>query len=313
MNVWIGCRKFEFVYYAIAMFTLSLNNCAAQSQSLSFVASPQTSDFLVDLESIDWIHGSENCESLVSNPDYQEWQLIQYQPQSYLFRQNKCSHYEGPFVYLFLGEEKGLLIDSGATIGGGLRLVELIRGITELPILLVHTHGHSDHRLGDEAFRSQEGITVIGVGSSMVQSYFGFTNWPNEHVAIDLGSREIEVLPIPGHSDDDLAFYDAQSKIVITGDTVYPGRLYVSDWLEYSRSIARLADWLSQKPVSFVMGTHIEMSSTPNLDYPIGATYQPDEHRLPLSLSDIHVLRDKLEALESPERVPLGSFIVWPN
>lgn len=311
--MWLGDRVFRFIHYALAIFVLSLSHCATQSQSLSFVESPLASDILVDLESIDWIHGSENCVSLVNDSNYQEWQQIQYQPQSFIFRQNKCSHYEGPFVYLFIGQEKGLLIDSGATIEGGFSLVELIRDITDLPILLAHSHGHSDHRLGDDAFRNQEAMSVLDVGSSAVQNYFGFSNWPNEPSSIDLGDREIELLPIPGHSDDDLAFYDAQSKVVVTGDTLYPGRLYVSDWLEYRKSIIRLAEWVSQKSVSFIMGTHIEMSATPNLDYPIGTTYQPNEHRLPLRVADIYILQEEMEALESPERAPLGSFIIWPN
>lgn len=309
----IAYRKFGLLHCTLAIFILSLSHCATQSQSLSFIESPLSSDVLVDLETIDWIHGSENCESLANDSNYQEWQQVQYQPQSFVFRQNKCSHYEGPFVYLFVGQERGLLIDSGATIEGGFRLVELIRDITDLPILLAHTHGHSDHRLGDDAFRNQDAMSVIDVGSSAVQKYFGFSNWPNEPSFIDLGGREIELLPIPGHSDDDLAFYDAQSKIVVTGDTLYPGRLYVSDWLEYRKSIIRLADWVSQKSVSFVMGTHIEMSATANVDYPIGTTYQPDEHGLPLGVADIYLLREKMEALESPERAPLGSFIIWPN
>lgn len=120
-------------------------------------------------------------------------------------------------------------------------------------------------------------------------------------------------MPIPGHNDDDIAFYDSQSNIAVTGDTLYPGRLYVSDWQEFRRSINRLADWLSRRPVSFVMGTHIEMTATPDVDYPIGTTYQPNEHPLPLGLADVHALRAKMEELGSPERVHLGSFIMWPN
>ncbi len=313
IKMWTDCRRIRLVHCVLVIFVLSLNYCTTRSQSTNSFESPYASNILVDLESVDWIHGSENCESHINDPDYREWQQIQYEAQSFIFRQNKCSHYEGPFVYLFIGQEKGLLIDSGATIEGGYKLLELIRKITDLPIVVAHTHGHSDHRLGDEAFGNRQSMSVIGIGPSSLQNYFGFSNWPNEPVAIDLGDREIELLPIPGHSDDDLAFYDARSRIVVTGDTLYPGRLYVSDWFNYRKSIARLADWLSPKIVSFVMGTHIEMSETANLDYPIGTTYQPNEHQLPLSVADINVLREELGALASPARTPLGSFIIWPN
>ncbi len=309
----IEYRKLSFNVYACATFILSLSSFTAQAQPQTVTESLLHSDFLVDLESVDWIHGSDDCESANSEADYQEWQQVEYQAQSFIFRQNKCSHYEGPFVYLFVGEERGLLIDTGATTTAAFKLAELIREITDLPILVAHSHGHSDHRLGDDALKNQKDMSVVEVGQSSVQNYFRFSNWPNETSVIELGDREIELLPIPGHSDDDLAFYDTQSKVVITGDTLYPGRLYVRDWLEYRNSIVRLAEWVGQKSVSYVLGTHIEMSAVPNSDYPIGTTFQANEHQLPLSVDDIKVLRETMEKLDSPVRTPLGSFIIWPN
>lgn len=269
-------------------------------------------DFLVDLETVDWIHGAADCEALHADPDYLEWQQFEYFADSWVFRQNKCSNYEAPFVYLFLGSESGLLIDTGATADGGDDLLALVREITDLPITVAHSHGHGDHRLGDPSFQAAAGFSVVGIGQSAVQSYFKFPNWPNETVTIDLGGREIEMLPIPGHSDDDLAYYDAKSEIVITGDTLYPGRLYVRNWAGYQDSISRLAEWVSSKPVSMVLGTHIEMSSTANVDYPVETIYQPAEHQLPLSVDDIIKLRDASQKYDAPERVYLDSFIIWP-
>jgi glyoxylase-like metal-dependent hydrolase (beta-lactamase superfamily II) len=287
---------------------MALTNCSAQTQFVSTI----TTETFTNLGSIEWIHGSQNCEAATRDSTYQQWQQIQYQENTFIFRQNKCSHYEGPFVYLFVGSNKGLLIDSGATVAGGQSLLESVRKITDLPLLVAHTHGHSDHRLGDGAFQNHEKITVVEIGANAVQKYFGFENWPNDPATIELGGRQIQLLPIPGHSDDDLAFYDQLSQIVVTGDTLYPGRLYVRDWSEYRNSILRLGEWVQQKPVSFVLGTHIEMSNTPNEDYPVGTTFQPDEHQLPLGVRDIYVLRESLEKSESPEKIPLGSYIVWP-
>ena len=289
----------------LILLLLSLNHGNVLSQTAPSVAA-------VDLNTVDWIHGSENCEALLAETKYQEWQQIEYQPDSFVFRQNKCSDYEGPFVYFFVGQDKGLLIDTGATIEGGEKLTELISTITDLPLVVAHSHGHGDHRMGDGAFAKGENVSLVGTGENAVSQYFGFSNWPNESIAIDLGDREIQLLPIPGHNDDDLAYYDSQTNIVVTGDTLYPGRLYVKNWAEYRKSIKRLADWVSEKSVSHVMGTHIEMSAIPNSDYAIGTTYQPDEDQLPLSVDDIYLLRDSLETLESPERTPLGRFIIWP-
>ena len=277
-------------------------------QNLSYAQA----EFLVDLDTVDWIHGSPDCEALKADPDYLEWQQFEYLGDSYIFRQNKCSNYEAPFVYLFLGSESGLLIDTGATEEGGDELLAMVRDITDLPVTVAHSHGHGDHRLGDDSFKNAEGFSVVGIGQSAVQSFFGFPNWPNEAVSIELGGREIEMLPIPGHSDDDLAYYDPKSEIVITGDTLYPGRLYVRNWTGYQDSISRLAEWVESKPVSVVLGTHIEMSSTANVDYPVETIYQPEEHQLPLSVADILKLRDASQKYDAPERVYLDSFIIWP-
>lgn len=288
---------------------LALTIClAVLAQTKSF----SQADFLVDLGTVDWIHGSTDCDALQRYPDYQEWQQIEYYAETYVFRQNKCSNYEAPFAYLFLGSESGLLIDTGATVDGGPILLEMISAITTLPITVAHSHGHGDHRRGDAAFATAEGFTVAGNGQEAVQSFFEFADWPYSAVSLNLGGRTIEILPIPGHSDDHLAFYDSLSEVVITGDSLYPGRLYVRDWELYSESISRLADWLADKSVSIVLGTHIEMSTTPNIDYPVETLYQPEEHQLPMSLNEIRTLRDALARQKTPERIYLDSFIVWP-
>ena len=308
----VTSRNCKMGYYTLIICIGLLAHFRSHAQSVNQTESPLQPEPVVSLDTVDWIHGSSNCENLKNEPDYQEWQPIQYQNNTYIFRQNKCSHYEGPFVYLFVGLERGLLIDTGATIEGGGKLLELVRNLTNLPILVVHSHGHSDHRLGDDAFRNAEGISVVDVGQSAVQEYFGFSNWPYESVAIELGGREIQMLPVPGHSDDDLAYYDALTETMVTGDTLYPGRLYVRNWSEYRESIGRLAQWLRDKSISNVLGTHIEMSSVPDIDYPVGTTFQPDEHQLPLGVEDIYLLGEALEKIETPERIPLGSYIIWP-
>jgi len=290
-----------------AQFALTIGLAIfAQTKSYS------QSDFLVDLNTVDWIHGAADCETLKSEADYLEWQQVKYLADTYVFRQNKCSNYEAPFVYLFLGSESGLMIDTGATVDGGPILLDLIREITPLPITVAHSHGHGDHRLGDEAFESAGGFSVVGIGQEAVQSFFEFSNWPYDAVTLDLGGRTIEMLPIPGHSDDHLAFYDSKSEVVVTGDSLYPGRLYVRGWDLFGESITRLADWVADKSVSMVLGTHIEMSVAPNIDYPVETIYQPKEHKLPLSTDDIFTLRDAIEKHEASERIYLGSFIVWP-
>lgn len=265
------------------------------------------------LATVQWMHGNADCELARAQPSYVEWQKVQYAAGSYVFRQNKCSNYEAPFVYLFVGGERALLIDTGATEEGGSSLALEIRAVTSLPVIVAHSHGHGDHRAGDAALRSHEGFSVAGTGPAAVQASFGFKKWPSSSVFIDLGGRNIELLPIPGHNDDDIAFYDSLSEVVVTGDTFYPGRLYIGSWPQYRSSIQRLVEWLASKKVGYILGTHIEMSSADNVDYPIGTTYQPDEAPLPLTLSDLRRLYDATSQMETPKRTYLQNFVIWPK
>ena len=305
-------RKLSVVISCLALTCVWVSVCSAQTPESAPVNS-LSGDALVDLTTVDWIHGAQDCDAAQLQTGYIEWQQVRYQKDTYIFRQNKCSEYEAPFVYLFVGAERALLIDTGATIDGGEKLVSTIRTITDVPVIVAHSHGHGDHRLGDQAFQTADAMNVVGVGADAVREFFGFQNWPEDAVFLELGGRRMELLPIPGHTVDDLAFYDPTSQFVVTGDTLYPGRLYIEEWSEYRASVSRLARWLENKPVAHVMGTHIEMTKTPNVDYPIRTSYQPDERHLPLTPSDVVALRDAVVLMDVPQKTYLGSFIIWPQ
>jgi hypothetical protein len=58
-----------------------------------------------------WIYGS-NIAALNRDPRIQ---VLQYNEDTYIMRQNICVHWEGPFTYLLFGNRGALLIDAGAT------------------------------------------------------------------------------------------------------------------------------------------------------------------------------------------------------
>ena len=58
-----------------------------------------------------WFGGAKDCLSDQSP----EIEVYQYNLDTYILRQNKCIHYEAPFIYLLFGENRTLLIDTGAT------------------------------------------------------------------------------------------------------------------------------------------------------------------------------------------------------
>jgi hypothetical protein len=90
--------------------------------------------------------------------------------------------------------------------------------------------------------------------------------------------------------------------------------LTVRDWAAYRRSAARLTDFAKQHDVSLVLGNHIEMKKTPRELYPVGTTYQPDEHPLRLSAAHIAELHAACEAMANSPRLDVhDDFIIQPQ
>ena len=142
---------------------------------------------------------------------------------------------------------------------------------------------------------------------------FGIAGWPNQTVELDLCGRILDVIPIPGHQDSHVAVYDRRTAILLTGDTLYPGRLYVWDWAAYRTSIGRLVAFSRTRRISWVLGTHVEMSAEPGLDYPVRTTYQPNERPLQLRLAHLIELGQALDALgDQPQRDVHDAFIIFP-
>ncbi len=180
-------------------------------------------------------------------------------------------------------------------------------------LIVAHTHAHGDHVAADSQFINKPRTVVVGKTAADVTSFFSVQNWPSTTGTLDLGNRLIEVIPIPGHDKSSIALYDHQTKILLSGDSIYPGRLYIRDWQAYTLSMQRLTDFVSNHRVSYLLGNHIEMTRTPGLDYATGTTYQPDEQLLPLQTKDLNLLNETLKSIGSvPRRVVLDKFIITP-
>lgn len=263
-----------------------------------------------------WIHGSADCTQNHDPP----LEVFQFDADTYIFRQNKCLNFEGPFIYVMFGERTVFIQDTGATEDASqfplyktVRELMRQRGAEKLTILVTHSHSHGDHIAGDAQFRGQPGVTLIEPTGAAVRQYFGFTDWPNGTASIDLGGRTLTVLPAPGHQDEALVVYDDRTRWLLTGDSVYPGRLYVRNWAAFRASIQRTAAFAKTHPVSAVMGTHIEVARD-GTQYPAGTTYQPNEASLVLATPDLEELNRLLqEAGAEPKQIATQRFIVWPK
>ena len=96
--------------------------------------------------------------------------------------------------------------------------------------------------------------------------------------------------------------------------THFPGRLYVDDWSSFKTSIDRLVEFSNNYEIQYILGNHIEMSTTDGIDYPIGSTYHPEEQKLPLTVEDLKALQFSLNNLgDKPTRQVHKNFIIYPN
>jgi glyoxylase-like metal-dependent hydrolase (beta-lactamase superfamily II) len=260
---------------------------------------------------VSWMHGAPSCAQS-TDP---ELQVHAYNATTYILRQDKCRTFEAPFVYLLLGAQTALLLDTGATNSVGLR--DTVLSLTGARSLLVaHSHAHADHVASDNRFRGQPGTTVVGTSLAAVQQAFGFSPWPSDTAELDLGGRVLDVLAIPGHEQTHIALYDRETGLLLTGDTLYPGLLFITDWTTYRASVRRLAAFVASHPVSHVLGAHIEMTSTARINYPYQTVYQPSEHVLQLDAAHVRELDAALTALgASPPAGPvaLDDFVIDPQ
>ncbi|MCT9930417.1 MBL fold metallo-hydrolase [Planotetraspora sp. A-T 1434] len=252
-----------------------------------------------------WIHGSPSAKHN-TDPDIQ---VHHYDEHTVILRQNKAINYEAPFMFLLFGNDKAVLIDTGATESAEffpLRQVvdQLIEHwLAEHPrdgygLLVLHTHPHGDHVAGDAQFTGRPGTLVIDAALGSAWDYFGFSGGPDGVAHVDLGGRMLECLPTPGHHEAAVTFYDPGTGLLLTGDTVYPGRLYVQDWPAFRRTIDRLIAFAGTRPVTHVLGCHIEMTTEPGVDYPIRTTYQPDEPPLQMTVDQLRDIRAAIDEID---------------
>lgn len=180
--------------------------------------------------------------------------------------------FEEIISFLILGENRGLLFDSGLGIGN---MRGVIDRLTTLPVIVLNSHTHYDHIGGNYQFetvyaldteytKSQSlGSTTDAVAEFLSEGWvwknlpggFDAANYRSQPFAIskivaggdtvDLGGRSLEIIETPGHAPDSICLIDRANRLLFTGDTFYLAPLYAhlpgSSFDDYVASAARLA------------------------------------------------------------------------
>jgi glyoxylase-like metal-dependent hydrolase (beta-lactamase superfamily II) len=191
---------------------------------------------------------------------------------------------EETISYLILGSQRALLFDTGMGIANIRRLTAQL---TNLPVTVLNSHTHNDHVGGNYLFDHIDGLDTDftrhnALGSRAdAQSEItpgqicgplppGFdpvayqthpwkiTTTIHDGDRIDLGGRTLTILSTPGHTPDALSLLDPAAGLLFTGDTYYPGTLWLyrpeTDPAAYAHSIQRLAALAPH--LKMVLGAH---------------------------------------------------------
>jgi glyoxylase-like metal-dependent hydrolase (beta-lactamase superfamily II) len=174
-------------------------------------------------------------------------------------------------MYLVVGQDRAVLIDSGMGIG---EVATEIGKLTSQPCAVLNTHYHWDHiganSLFSECAIHEDEVELVAqeqdvsfvreamqssAARAVLPAHFDpaqyrviprpATRVLRDQDKIDLGGRELRVLHTPGHSPGHVVYLDEASGILFTGDTAYQGPLFAcfegSNPVDFAQSVRRLS------------------------------------------------------------------------
>ena len=147
--------------------------------------------------------------------------IIQIRPNVYLIDDAGDST-----CYLITGSERALVVDS---VNGYEDLKAITKTLTDLPVIVVNTHGHGDHIYGNVYF---EEAWLHPADFALYDQFFGYAKdimeqnnlkpCPVKALEIgqifDLGGVQLEVVDLSGHTAGSIGLLDKDARIIYTGD-----------------------------------------------------------------------------------------------
>ena len=261
-----------------ALFSADSVSSVSSALSLSLSFPPQT-------EKPEW------CKNL-PHPEYKSLQRVLaneswfevYKVAPGVFAIYEPHQAEEVISYLIVGHKQALLFDTGMGIAN---IRNVVSRLTSRPVVVLNSHTHDDHVGGNWQFNFVYGMDTAFTRASAKGSRedaqaeiapdqicgelpkafhpktYATKPW---HISlfvhggfkIDLGGRTLEIIATPGHTPDAISLLDSTNGLLFTGDTFYPGEIWLfrpeTDLGAYAASVKRLAALAPQ--LNLVLGAH---------------------------------------------------------
>lgn len=137
-----------------------------------------------------------------------------------------------------------IVIDSGPSLRYGRQMRAAIAAFSgQTPVLVINTHHHPDHFLGNQAYADVPLAALAGTvkgiaadGNAFAENLFRMTgDWmkgtevvvPTRTLAagpLEVAGRKLRLIALDGHTGADLAVYDEASGVLFAGDLVFNDR-----------------------------------------------------------------------------------------
>ncbi|MDR2357179.1 MAG: MBL fold metallo-hydrolase [Oscillospiraceae bacterium] len=201
--------------------------------------------------------------------------------------------------YLFAGGERALLVDTGFGTGD---LKSAAAGLTSLPLTLVNTHADGDH-IGcnhqfETAYLYPAEFEYYAQSERASENAKPLPLWESDIIDLGGGSFRFEVIHIPGHTWGSIALLDRVNKILVSGDSVSEGAVFMFGPVRSLRAhIASMEKLLAR-------AGDIDAIYPAHGPTPIGAASIEK-----LRGAGVKLLRGELPALEPPFDIPAKMYM----
>ena len=193
--------------------------------------------------------------------------MLEFRTEKLSERVTRIYAFATELMYLVEGDDRAALLDTGSGLGS---LRACVEKLTDKPVIVLVTHGHTDHAMGadefEEVYMNHEDDYVYGPHSDPAFRRDGFDTLTNglvyeesdvipsapldkfrdlkEGDSFDLGGVHIDIYACPGHTRGSLVMLIREERAILLGDAcnnfTFVYDRFSTTITEYEESLKRL-------------------------------------------------------------------------